>query len=124
MTRNESVLVEYWLRIGKVRRERRDIHGSASGYRYYFQNTEIEFELQDTWIDFFRAMNTQNHLYFLAGIEGAQVVEGDSEIISDILPFDPWEDPNFISLEIPFSRFEFQGKNKVYRCIEVLKNVG
>ena len=48
MTSNERVLVEYWLEIGKIRSEMRDVYDPAQGYRYHFLNAGIEFELCDT----------------------------------------------------------------------------
>ena len=65
-------------------------------------------------------MNTFNHLYFLSGIEGAEVFVDGIDMREEVVPFDPWGDPHFISLKIPFSKFMFQGKNVTYRCIEIL----
>ena len=121
MTSNERALVEYWIEIGKLQKEVYDIHDPAQGYRYYFLNTDIQLELQDTWKHFFKCMNTFNHLYFLSGIEGAEVLSDNVDMQNKISPFDPWLDTSFISIVIPFSSFEFQGKNVQYRCIEVLK---
>ena len=120
MTRNERVLVEYWLSIGKVRREWRDMHDRTKGYRYYFQNHGIEFELRNVWTDFFLAFNSYNHLYFQSGVEGAEILLNGIDVTEDIISFDPWENPHFISLEIP--KVEFGGSNQIYRCIDVLKN--
>ena len=120
MTKNEQVLVDFWVEIGKVRKEIYDPYDPAQGYRYFFINDWMELELKDTWVNFFLAFNSYNHLYFQSGIEGAEILLNGVDVTEDIIPFDPWENPHFISLEIP--KVEFGGSNQIYRCIDVLKN--
>ena len=49
MTKNEQVLVDFWVEIGKVRKEIYDPYDPAQGYRYFFINDYMELELKDTW---------------------------------------------------------------------------
>ena len=115
MTSSEKALIEHWIEIGKVRRE---VYDPAQGYRYFFLNNHIELELQVTWTHFFKLFNTYNHFYFCAGIEDAEFLLNDVNVTDKIIPFDPWENPHFISLEI--KKMEFGGSNQVYQLIEIL----
>ena len=87
MTKNEQVLVDFWVEIGKVRKEIYDPYDPAQGYRYFFINDyngirterymEIVFSLLSIPITTF---------YFQSGVEGAEILLNDVDVTSQHYP--------------------------------------
>ena len=63
MNAYRRALIDYWLEIGKLRR---DADGPASRYRYFFVRDDgIELEYRGTWNEFFRSFNYYNEILFV-----------------------------------------------------------
>ena len=102
MKKSEKHLIDYWIEIGKVRRERAVPNDPASQYIYLFKHELVDdLELSVSWTDFFKMFNAVNHDCFLKELEG-EIVEN---------PFDPWRNPSFVGISIripPHNRQDYQ----------------
>ena len=90
MNTYRRALIDYWMEIGKLRKE--NVEGS---YRYFFVR-EDGFEIQHsgTWNEFFQSFNYFNEFVFVNG----PMLDRLYNVIYTY--FDPWTDPIFLGLEV------------------------
>ena len=97
MTSSQKILIDYWIEIGKVRRERAVPNDPASKYIYLFKHELVDdLELSVSWADFFKMFNAVNHKCFRKEIEG-ETIEN---------PFDPWRNPSFVGISFRIQPFK------------------
>ena len=113
MNVSQKMLIDYWIEIGKVRRERAVLNDPTSRYIYFFKHELVEdLALSVSWSEFFKMFDEVNHGCFLKELEG-EVVEN---------PFDPWRNPSFVGISFRIKPpGELRPYNRqVYQLIEVI----
>lgn len=103
--KSQQFLIDYWLEIGKLRRERKVEGDPKSRWVYYFiaDDSRRELSLQDSWVKFFQAFDSIN--LFIQFFE------------LDTPAYDPWNDPKWISMEVQLGR---DHRKETYRFVEEL----
>ena len=103
--RSQQFLIDYWLEIGKCRRERKVEGDPGSRWVYYFVSDarDNELSLDGSWVKFFEVFDALNlFIQFFALDEPA---------------YDPWNDPQWIQFDIN----DGEHPKQIYRVMEQLK---
>ena len=102
--KSQQFLIDYWLEIGKIRRERKVEDDPKSRWVYYFvaDNGSRELKLGDSWAKFFQTFDAINLF--------TQFFELDTPA------YDPWNDPQWMQINV----CDAEGRKETYRFFEQL----
>ena len=103
--KSQQFLIDYWLEIGKCRREREVEDDPKSRWVYYFVSDarNNELSLDGSWVKFFEVFDAMN--LFIQFFE------------LDTPAYDPWNDPQWIQFDIN----DGEHPKQTYRVMEQLK---